>query len=86
MLEAMASGVPVVVNQTGMLAEFVEPGRSAVLYDGSESDLARKIIMLAEAPPHRAELAACAKRHSRSSFGPLKQAQKVEALYRKLAS
>ena len=86
MLEAMGVGVPVLVNQTGMLPEFVEPGRSAMLFDGSRSDLKRKILMMARSPDFKSRLAAFAKNHAHKAFSPAKQAEQVEAFYRKLVA
>lgn len=69
-LEAMASGLPLVVADKYALPELVEVGKNGYLFQpGDEKDLAAKIIMVLQDEPRRKQMGAMSRqlveRHSR---------------------
>lgn len=51
LVEAFASGLPVIASRLGSMAEIIEDGFSGLLFDvGNASDLAEKVNWAAEHP------------------------------------
>ncbi|TBR21484.1 glycosyltransferase family 1 protein [bacterium] len=82
LLEALASGLPVLGSRVGGTAEAVEDGRSGLLFDGDpDPGAAAPLRRLLDDPGLRARLAAGARERAKA-FGMESVAARVEALYR----
>jgi sugar transferase (PEP-CTERM/EpsH1 system associated) len=85
-LEAMATGVPVVATRVGGVDELVEDGSTGLLVKSGDSDaLAHALADLLRAPARRAEMAASARRRMETEFDIREMIRKYEALYLDLA-
>lgn len=81
-LEAMASGVPVVATHVGGVDELVEHGETGLLTPpGATGALARAIEDLLRDPARRAAMAAAARRRARAEFDLDAMIRTYEALY-----
>ena len=82
LLEAMASGVPVVATRIGGVTDVVEQGRTAIVVSpGETADLARGIRTLLAVPAHARELASRALETMRESFGLDSRVKRYMCLY-----
>ena len=62
LMEAMASGLPVVCTQIRGNEDLIVHGRDGILIDGSVGDAVQAIAYMVNHPPKRREFAACAGR------------------------
>jgi glycosyltransferase involved in cell wall biosynthesis len=84
-LEAMASGVPVVASRVEGIPEVIEDGVHGLLVEpGRPEVLARKILLLLENPDMRRDLAKAAMDKVFSEMSGRQQAADVEGVYRKV--
>ncbi len=69
LVEAFASGLPVIASRVGVLAELVEPGRSGLLFEPeSARDLARRMTWAEAFPEKMRQMGECAKADYRARF------------------
>jgi len=82
MLDAMASGVPVVGTRAGGIPEVIEHGRSGLLVRPHHADeLAAAIIDLLKDPALRAQLGAAGRRRVVDEFSVEKMVEGTLAVY-----
>jgi glycosyltransferase involved in cell wall biosynthesis len=81
MREALAMGTPVIANNNGMLPEFIDNGRSGLLFDDNPHDLADKILRLAGDEALRKTLGQTAAAKAKEEFSLERQVLAVEAFY-----
>jgi glycosyltransferase involved in cell wall biosynthesis len=82
-LEAMASGLPVVASAVGGIPELVVDGETGVLVpSGDPAALADAIAMFAESPDARARFGAAGQRRARERFSVVRFRQAHLDLYR----
>lgn len=68
-IEAFASGLPVIGSRLGSIAELVEPGRNGLLFEpGSAQDLARKLAWAEAFPEKMRQMGECAKADYQARF------------------
>lgn len=81
-LEAMLSGKPLITSNTLGMAEFVEDGKTAVLYaPGERAELAKRIRLLLDDPARGAEIAHNARESAESRFSPKHHVAKLLQYY-----
>ncbi len=81
-LEAMATGVPLVTSDLPLLRELIEPGQEGLLAKPEDpSDLARSIIQLLDDPDRGRAMVQSQQRFMRSSFDPDHLIRKYEEVY-----
>ena len=81
-IEAAASGVPVVAGGSRTGSGIVVPGETGMLVDGSDVEaLAEAVGELLQDPDRRERLGANARRHAEQMFDPAVNARAVEAVY-----
>ncbi len=69
LIEAFASGLPVLASRLGALAELIEPGRNGLLFDpGSARDLARRLAWAEAFPEKMRQMGECARADYESRF------------------
>ncbi len=87
MLEAMASGLPVIATRHGGIPEAIEHGRSGLLVEERDADdLARCALELMENPSLYQKLAANGRQAVTGQFERHAQSAKLEAFYREVIS
>jgi sugar transferase (PEP-CTERM/EpsH1 system associated) len=87
LLEAMATGLPVVVSDTGGNPEVVVGGDSGLLFPvGDDARLAEHLLALEERSDWRLELGQSALRRVRDGFSIDSMVQKYEELYESLGA
>jgi glycosyltransferase involved in cell wall biosynthesis len=84
-IEAAASGVPVVASGSRTGGGVVVPGRTGVLVDdfGAET-LAEAVADLLRDDERRRTLGRAAREHAEQNFDPSRNARRVEAIYRRI--
>jgi glycosyltransferase involved in cell wall biosynthesis len=81
-LEAMATGLPVVATRVGGTPALIEADRSGLLVPpGDPAALAQAILKLIRAPSLAAELGAAARAHALAEFAMSRMLDRIEALY-----
>ena len=69
LIEAFASGLPVLASRLGALAELIEPGRNGLLFEpGSARDLARRLAWAEAFPEKMRQMGECARADYESRF------------------
>jgi glycosyltransferase involved in cell wall biosynthesis len=82
LLEALASGVPVVSTEVGGIPEVIESGKTGYLVPkGSAEFLAKRILELLQDPSKAAELALSGRAMVRERFAAEKMIRAIEAVY-----
>jgi glycosyltransferase involved in cell wall biosynthesis len=81
MREALAMGIPVIANNTGMLPEFIDDGQSGLLFNDNPQDLAEKILKLAGEEALRKTIGATAAARAKEDFSLERQVSAVETFY-----
>jgi len=81
MREALAMGIPVIANHTGMLPEFIDDGQSGLLFNDNPPDLAEKILRLAGHEALRRKIGSAAAALAQHQFSLERQVSAVEAFY-----
>lgn len=84
MREALAMGIPVIANHTGMLPEFIDDGQSGFLFNDNSQDLAEKILKLASDDSLRKAIGTAAATKAQQEFSLDQQVAGVEAFYKSL--
>ncbi|MBE0542991.1 MAG: glycosyltransferase family 4 protein [Verrucomicrobia bacterium] len=84
MREALAMGIPVIANHTGMLPEFIDDGQSGFLFNDNSQDLAEKILKLASDDSLRKAIGTAAATRAQQEFSLEQQVAGVEAFYKSL--
>jgi glycosyltransferase involved in cell wall biosynthesis len=85
-IEAAASGVPVVASGSRTGGGVVMPGRTGVLVDDFGADtLADAVAELLRDEESRLTLGRAARRHAEQNFDPGTNARRVEQIYRRIA-
>jgi glycosyltransferase involved in cell wall biosynthesis len=86
-IEALLTGLPVVVSDIGSLIEVTEQGKYASVFrTGDAQQLAEQIITLALEKSRRIELGTRGREWAREQFGIDAHIQKLRTLYRSLLS
>jgi colanic acid/amylovoran biosynthesis glycosyltransferase len=86
MLEAMASGLPVLATHHGGIPEAVEHGISGLLVSERDADsLARELLALAGDPVRFADLGASAAKRVAAEFDLRAQTRRLESIYAEAA-
>lgn len=87
LLEAMASGLPVVATAVGGIPEVVEDGRDGRLVSPNDAaDLAAAVVALLDDPARRRELAAAGRARVEREFGVVRMARELESIYREVVA
>ncbi len=82
MLEAMATGLPVVATRHGGIPEAVEHGKTGLLCPENEAEcLTRALFELADSPELLASMGAAAARSVQEHFSADRQIEKLEGYY-----
>jgi colanic acid/amylovoran biosynthesis glycosyltransferase len=82
LVEAAASGLPVVATDHGGIPEAVEDGRSGFLVPEAEPEpLARRIVELLQSPDRRHDMARAARSLAEVRFDLVRQTERLEAIY-----
>jgi mannosyltransferase len=85
-IEAAASGVPVVASGSRGGGGIVVPGETGILIDDHEPDaLADAIATLLQDDGERRRLGEAARRHAVERFDPAENARRIETMYQELA-
>ena len=85
-IEAAASGVPVVASGSRTGGGVVVPGETGVLVDDFGVDaLADAVAELLGDPERRARLGRAARAHAEANFDPALNARRIEGIYRQIA-
>jgi glycosyltransferase involved in cell wall biosynthesis len=86
LLEAMASGLPVVATRVGGNSELVEEGRSGWLFaPGNAEQLADQLALLANDEASRRQLGAAARRRVLEQFSFDRMLEQYRNLYLEMA-
>jgi len=83
-IEAMASGLPVVAVEDEAFAGVVLDGKGGFLVKGGREDFAQKILMLLEDQPLCEQFSLKARKHIEANFSAEKQAALLEKIYRQV--
>jgi glycosyltransferase involved in cell wall biosynthesis len=85
-IEAAASGVPVVASGSRTGGGVVVPGETGVLVDDfAVATLAEAVAELLRDPGRRQRLGTAARTHAEQNFDPSRNARRVEQIYRRLS-
>lgn len=85
-LEASASGLPVLATRIGMVPDFVPEGRSGHLHAvGAVDEMGAQMRALAEDPARRAALGAAGRAHVAANYSVEGVAPRIEAVLEKVA-
>ncbi len=84
-LEAMATGLPLVVTPVGSMPEFLEEGRNALFVEpGDPADIASKVAELAARPELRRSMGEENRAKFHAEFGPEAMIGRLERIYREI--
>ncbi len=85
-IEAAASGVPVVASGSRSGGGVVVPGESGILVEGyGPKTLADAVAELVRDEGRRSALGRAARKHAEENFDPARNARRIEAIYRRIA-
>ena len=84
-IEAAASGVPVVASGSRSGGGVVVPGETGVLVDYSADTLAEAVADLLRDEERRRALGRAARAHAEANFDPARNARRIETIYRRIA-
>ncbi len=84
MREALAMGIPVIANKTGMLPEFIDDGQSGFLFNDNPQELAQRILTLAADQALRKRMGDTAAARAREDFSLERHVSGVEKFYEEL--
>ena len=85
-IEAAASGVPVVASGSRTGGGVVVPGETGVLVEGyGPESLAAAVADLLRDEQRRGALGRAARAHAEENFDPARNARRIEAIYRRIA-
>ena len=84
-LEAMASGVPVVATRVGDVAEIIEPGRTGLVVDAKDTAALQAAIHEVLAHRERAQsLSAAARARTEEKFSSAAMATQYRSVYERV--
>ncbi|MBI1942059.1 MAG: glycosyltransferase family 4 protein [Betaproteobacteria bacterium] len=82
LVEAFASGLPVIASRIGALAEMVEHGRTGLLFEpGSAEDLARQLAYARSSPAQMRAMGANARAEYEARFTPQRNYEQLMDIY-----
>lgn len=84
-IEAAAAGVPVVATGSCTGGGVLLSGRTGLLAEHSVAALVTAITALIDDPARRETLGAAARAHAETTFDPVKNTRRIEAIYDRLA-
>jgi len=82
LIEAFASGLPVIASRIGALGELVQDGRTGLLFEaGSSRDLAEKMLWASSHPAEMRRLGKSARAEYESRYSPEPNYEQLMAIY-----
>lgn len=86
-VEAYASGLPVIASRIGALAELVDHERTGLLFEpGDAADLARKLAWAEQHPQRMREMGQAARREYEQRYTPETNHEQLVGIYRSVMS
>jgi glycosyltransferase involved in cell wall biosynthesis len=86
-IEAFASGVPVIASRLGSLAEVVDDGRTGLLFNpGDDQDLAAKLAWAQAHPAEMVRMGQAARQEYENRYTPERNCEELIEIYRSAMS